>query len=65
MAQFASENLNAKNAVIYCDNSSDYGKGLAEYFEKTFTENGGKVLAKEGFVKDDRDFRATLTRLRV
>jgi len=64
MAQFASENLNAKNAVIYCDNSSDYGKGLAEYFEKTFTANGGTILAKEGFVKDDRDFRAALTKIK-
>ncbi len=64
MAQFASDNLNAKNAVIYCDNSSDYGKGLAEYFEKTFTENGGAILAQEGFVKDDRDFRAALTKIK-
>ncbi|MDD2553610.1 MAG: ABC transporter substrate-binding protein [Desulfotomaculaceae bacterium] len=64
MAQFASDNLNAKNAVIYCDNSSDYGKGLAEYFEKTFTENGGTILAQEGFVKDDRDFRAALTKIK-
>ncbi|NLW37737.1 MAG: ABC transporter substrate-binding protein [Peptococcaceae bacterium] len=64
MAQFAADNLNAKNAVIYCDNSSDYGKGLAQYFEKTFTEKGGVILAKEGFVKDDRDFRATLTKIK-
>lgn len=64
MAQFASDNLQAKKAVIYCDNSSDYGKGLAEYFEKTFTKDGGTILAKEGFVKDDRDFRATLTKIK-
>jgi branched-chain amino acid transport system substrate-binding protein len=64
MAQFATDNLEAKKAVIYCDNSSDYGKGLAQYFEKTFTENGGTILAKEGFVKDDRDFRAALTKIK-
>ncbi|MEG3069569.1 MAG: hypothetical protein RQM92_00735 [Candidatus Syntrophopropionicum ammoniitolerans] len=40
MAKFAAEDMNATKAVIYCDNSSDYGKGLAQYFEKTFTENG-------------------------
>ncbi|NLB52646.1 MAG: ABC transporter substrate-binding protein [Syntrophomonadaceae bacterium] len=64
MAQFAADNLQAKSAVIYCDNSSDYGKGLAEYFEKTFIEKGGKIVAKEGFVKDDRDFRAALTKIK-
>lgn len=64
MAQFASDNLKAKTAVIYSDNSSDYGKGLAQSFEKTFTEKGGKILAKEGFVTGDRDFRATLTKIK-
>ncbi len=64
MAQFASDNLKAENAVIYADNSSDYAKGLAEYFEKTFTEKGGTIVGKEGFVKDDRDFRATLTKIK-
>jgi branched-chain amino acid transport system substrate-binding protein len=64
MAQFAADNLKAKTAVIYGDNSSDYAKGLAQYFEKTFTEKGGTILGKEGFVKDDRDFKATLTKIK-
>ena len=64
MAQFAADNLKAKKAVIYGDNSSDYAKGLAQYFEKTFKEKGGTILAKEGFVKDDRDFRAALTKIK-
>ncbi|HPF21206.1 MAG TPA: ABC transporter substrate-binding protein [Syntrophomonas sp.] len=64
MAQFAADNLKAKKAVIYGDTSSDYGKGLAEYFKKTFVEKGGEVIAEEGFVKDDRDFRAALTKIK-
>jgi branched-chain amino acid transport system substrate-binding protein len=64
MAQFAADNLQAKKAVVYADTSSDYGKGLAEYFKKTFTEKGGEIIAEEGFVKDDRDFRATLTKIK-
>jgi branched-chain amino acid transport system substrate-binding protein len=64
MAQFATDNLKAKKAVIFGDTSSDYGKGLAEYFKKTFIEKGGSVVAEEGFVKDDRDFRATLTKIK-
>lgn len=64
MAQFAYDNLGAKTAAIYKDASTDYGKGLAEYFNKTFTEKGGKIVAEEGFVKGDRDFKATLTKIR-
>lgn len=64
MAQFAADNLKVKKAVIYGDTSTDYGKGLAEYFKKTFTEKGGTIIAEEGFVKDDRDFRATLTKIK-
>jgi branched-chain amino acid transport system substrate-binding protein len=64
MAQFATNDLKAKTAAVYKDASSDYGKGLAEYFEKTFKANGGTIVANEGFVKDDRDFKATLTKIR-
>lgn len=63
MAQFATEEIGAKTAVIYKDASSDYAKGLAEYFKKTFEKKGGKILAEEGYVKDDRDFRSTLTKI--
>jgi branched-chain amino acid transport system substrate-binding protein len=64
MAEFASQNLKAKNAAVYMDTSSDYAKGLAEYFTKTFKAGGGTVVAEEGFVKGDRDFKATLTKIR-
>ncbi len=64
MAQFAADNLQAKTAAIYADTSSDYGKGLAEYFKETFTEKGGTIVAEEGFVSGDRDFNATLTKIR-
>ena len=64
MAEFAADNLGAKTAAIYKDASTDYGKGLAEFFKKTFEEEGGTIVAEEGFVKDDRDFKATLTRIR-
>ncbi|MGI6452714.1 MAG: ABC transporter substrate-binding protein [Syntrophomonadaceae bacterium] len=64
MAQFAAEELGVKTAAIYGDASSDYAKGLAEYFKKTFEEKGGTIIAEEGFVKGDRDFKATLTKIR-
>ena len=64
MAQFAADNLKAKNAVIYKDSSTDYAKGLADYFKKTFAAKGGTIVAEEGFVKDDRDFKAVLTKIK-
>ncbi|MEQ8235151.1 MAG: ABC transporter substrate-binding protein [Syntrophomonadaceae bacterium] len=64
MAQFAADDLKAKTAVIYKDSSTDYAKGLAEYFKKTFEAKGGKILAEEGFVKDDRNFTAVLTKIK-
>ncbi|HZK42869.1 MAG TPA: ABC transporter substrate-binding protein [Syntrophomonadaceae bacterium] len=64
MAAFATDNLEVKNVVIFKDASSDYGKGLADYFKEAFIEKGGKIIAEEGFVKGDRDFRATLTKIR-
>ncbi|MFZ5989607.1 MAG: ABC transporter substrate-binding protein [Bacillota bacterium] len=64
MANFASNNLNAKSAVILMDNSSDYGKGLAKTFKETFTKNGGAIVAEEAFVKDEKDFNAILTKIK-
>jgi len=65
MAQFAANDLKAKTAVIYKDSSTDYAKGLAEYFRKTFEAKGGTIVAEEGFVKDDRDFKAVLTKIKT
>ncbi|AMA74221.1 MULTISPECIES: ABC transporter substrate-binding protein [Aneurinibacillus] len=63
-ANFATKELKVKTAAIFSDSSSDYAKGLADAFEKKFTENGGKVVAKEAYVAKDTDFRATLTRIK-
>jgi len=64
MANFASVNLSAKKAVIIKDNSSDYGKGLAENFRKTFEASGGTIVAEEGYVGKDKDFNAILTEIK-
>lgn len=64
MAKFASDELKAKSAVILKDNSSDYGKGLAENFRATFEAAGGKIVAEEGYVAKDKDFNAVLTSIK-
>lgn len=64
MANFASKNLGAKTAAIIQDKSSDYAKGLAENFTKTFTAGGGQIVGNESYVTNDTDFNAILTRLK-
>ncbi|GHU50223.1 ethanolamine utilization protein EutJ [Clostridia bacterium] len=64
MANFSAGKLAAQKAAIYKDTSSDYAKGLAESFRATFEQLGGTIVAEEGYVKDDTDFRAVLTGLK-
>jgi len=63
MAKFAAETLKAKTAFIMLDQSNDYVKGLAEYFEKYFTETGGTVVGKETYTAKDTDFSTTLAKV--
>ncbi len=62
--KFAVESLNAKNAAILYDIGSDYSVGLTENFEKTFTALGGKIVAKESYATNDKDFNAQLTKIK-
>ena len=65
MAAFAQKSLKAKTAAIYIDNSSDYAKGLAKYFEEEFVRSGGTVVIKEAYLQKDTDFKATLTKIKA
>ena len=65
MANFASNTLKVKTAVIYIDSSSDYSKGLSQSFETVFAQNGGAVIGKEAFLQKDQDFKATLTKIKA
>lgn len=65
MAVFADKTLKVKNVAIFYDSSSDYSKGLAEVFQKTFESKGGKILAKEAFLGKDVDFKSALTKLKA
>lgn len=61
VANFANNELKAKKAVIIQDNSSDYAKGLAKTFKENFD---GEVVAEEGYVTNDKDFNAILTKIK-
>ena len=63
-AKFALNTLKAKSAFILYDQSNDYVKGLAEFFEKAFTAGGGKIVGKETYNgKTDTDFSAILAKV--
>jgi branched-chain amino acid transport system substrate-binding protein len=64
MAKFAANTLKAKTAAILGDNSSDYSKGLTQFFEQEFTRLGGKVITKQTYAQKDQDFKAQLTQMR-
>lgn len=64
VAKFALDNLKAKKAAVLYDVASDYNKGIAEFFKKTFEENGGTVVAFETYTTNDKDFSAQLTKIK-
>jgi branched-chain amino acid transport system substrate-binding protein len=63
-ANFASNDLKVKSAAVLIDSSSDYSKGLANSFKKSFKANGGEIVKEEAYVAKDTDFRATLTNIK-
>ena len=54
----------AKKAFIMLDQANDYVKGLAEAFEKSFTEKGGEIVGKESYTAEDKDFSAILAKVK-
>lgn len=63
-ANFASKDLKVKKAAMLVDNSSDYSKGLAEFFEAAFKKEGGEIVSNEAYLQKDTDFKATLTKIK-
>ncbi|MEK4387862.1 ABC transporter substrate-binding protein [Solibacillus sp. FSL W7-1464] len=63
-ANFATNELQAKNVAIFADNASDYAKGLAASFKETISSNGGTVVAEEAYVAKDVDFKSQLTNIK-
>jgi branched-chain amino acid transport system substrate-binding protein len=62
MAKFAT-GKGFKTAFIMLDQGNDYVRGLAEAFEKSFTDLGGTVVGKETYTSTDTDFSAILTKV--
>jgi len=65
MAKFAAEHLKVKRVAILYDNSSDYSKGLAQFFEDAFRKMGGTITNVLTYKPQDTDFRSQLTTIRA
>jgi branched-chain amino acid transport system substrate-binding protein len=63
-AGYAYDRLGLRNAAVLYDVASDYSQGFTEFFEKTFTEKGGKIVAKEGFKEGDVEFKPQLSKIK-
>lgn len=64
-ANFVYNELGAKTAAIYIDNSSDYAKGLAAAFKDAYTAAGGAVIDEESYLQKDTDFKSVLTKIKA
>lgn len=64
-AKFAINDLKANTAAVLYDVASEYNKGIAEIFKKTFEEAGKKVVAFETYTTGDKDFSAQLTKIKA
>ncbi len=54
-----------KNVAVLTDVKQDYCVGLAEFFTKHFTANGGKITKEQKYSTGDKDFKAQLTSLKT
>jgi branched-chain amino acid transport system substrate-binding protein len=62
LATNAVKKMGAKTAVLL-NEKTNAGIDIADTFEKTFTANGGKVLARIEFARDVNDFTSIATRI--
>ena len=64
MADYTAKQLGIKTAAILTDVKNDYSVFLSRDFERRFTEDGGKIVAKASYSNGDSDFRAQLTSIK-
>ncbi len=64
LAKFSYQKLNLRNvAILYVNN--DWGLGAKEYFDLSFREIGGSILASEAFAEGAIDLRSELAKIKT
>jgi len=64
LASYVIKNLSAKTIAIV-DDATQYGKGLADEFEKTAKANGATIVIREATNDKATDFKAILTNIKA
>jgi branched-chain amino acid transport system substrate-binding protein len=64
-AKFLRENLKLSRAAILYDQASAYSKGLAQFFDKSFTQFGGTIVANEAYTGGNPDISAQLQKIKT
>ncbi len=54
-----------KKVAVLTDVKQDYSVGLAEFFVKHFSANGGEVVKDQKYSTGDKDFKAQLTSIKA
>jgi branched-chain amino acid transport system substrate-binding protein len=54
-----------KKVAVLTDVKQDYSVGLAEFFVKHFTANGGQIVKDQKYSTGDKDFKAQLTSIKA
>ncbi|MDD4953236.1 MAG: ABC transporter substrate-binding protein [Desulfovibrionaceae bacterium] len=64
MADFAAKDLGARSAAVIYDRSDPYSRDLARFFRQAF-ERHGRISAFEPYVGGEKDFAASLKRVKA
>jgi branched-chain amino acid transport system substrate-binding protein len=64
IADYTVNKLNAKNIVVWTDNSMDFTKALSKFYKQRIEELGGKIVLEDFFMMGDKDFSAQIARLK-
>jgi branched-chain amino acid transport system substrate-binding protein len=65
MANFVYKTLKKKTSAMLVAVTSDYSKGLAQFYKESYVKLGGKIVAEESYSEGDPDFRAQLTKIKA
>lgn len=64
IADYAIDEMDAKTAVVWTDQSMDFTKALSKFFIERFKERGGEIVGEDTFMIGDTDFSAQIARLK-
>jgi len=64
MADLARTRLRARSAFVLLDRKADFTVALARFFRQRFAARGGTIVGTATYATGERDFTATMTRIR-